>query len=1111
MFDDKDLGSKILGTPSMSQHLFLKELQDRTNGTVSIADPNNGFCTLSEFSSSMHAQFIRQENKRFNALYPKRAQSAEDLFPFLSDYDYVALTAAPCEVPFQVLFNKQDILDNAVPYDDTYNVLQINKESIATVAGIPFTLYYPILIKVNKVTNIITVQYDINTPDKLKTMSTNTPQMVTERTINGITYLVIVFEMYQFVRTVNVETVDGTTGFNNTYAYDDKFYAAKVESWSDSQQAWVELDYSLSQQVYDTNTPTALLSFDNSVHQLSIRIPQIYFTSGLVSSRVRTTILSTKGNIDVTVSETDMANVTMDFMANTSSYSAPLARQKNGIVSTYNTTRIEGGADPIDFATFRKQVVDQTIYDQVPISNLQIDAAVSKYGFKLTKHLDNLTDSRIFYAGATLSNPNDNTLIPVVASKVIFTEPYSCSTILDQSDDTVTVLPTTLFKYDRKSDTSKPVTDAELAALVAMTPTDYVNALNTDIYTRQPYHVWLNKSAQYPEAKAYNLLQPSMTALMLQRENNHSPVMLNVVSVQIDHQNDGTGGYKFYIYTERSSSLSESQITNCKLILQVNTRNGAMLTFEAAYQSTTTDNYDIYTFTLPTTYRLSSDGYIQITQEQYDGTTITTDVSLNSEWDIRALISRSLASNVADDALLNDNVPSTYLTDYLVVSHQHMTISLGTDLTNLIFNQVTTAWGSITYQTYDTDIPYQYQEDIYMTDRNGYLLTRNVTDSSGNTTTQMIKLFSKGDDVLSGQETTYQLAQAASAGDTNITLNSTAGMLIGQVISGTNIQDATTISQISGDTITISQPVMNDLNSGSKIIAAQTYIDTVTTQTSPKGSLELTVGNTEDIVVGMTVKGFGVPEGTTVAATKDGVVTLSQALTADVSSSDTITIFYIGGSKTYKHRKGDTMIDGKGNPITTGTRSNIYGINMIQFDARLYESQDENDISFVNSIPSLISAKAESLDPIREQLIERTYLYYLPFRTLGDATYGAGDGKQITMPLEMSYQIVYYVNEATKNDTTVQNVITTSTLNAINAYVQNGKISTNELGYQLKTLFSSLVSAIDISGIDGTSTKTVTIDTQGASPSIEKKLIINSAGQKILSPNVTIQYQVAPT
>lgn len=1110
MFDNNDLGSKLLANPSATQYRFLEELENRTNGVYSIADPNNGFCLLGEFGSSLHAQYVRQEDKKFNSLYAKRATTPEDLYPFLSDYSYTNLTASPASCKFQVLFNKNWIIDNAIKYNDVYNAHIIPKETIITVAGLPFTLYYPIMILVNRTTNIITVRYDISTTDKLMSMSTNLPYQVLERTLNGVTYLSIVFEAYQFVRQVYTETVDSDTGYYTTFSYSDKFYAAKVEHYIPSKDTWVELDYSLSQQNYDVSTPTAILVFDNDTNTLKVRIPQVYFTQNVIGSNVRTTVYSTKGAIDVTLTTTDLNNVTIDFMPNTSTWSGALTRAKDGTQAPYDTSRIEGGANPVDFDTFRQGVINQTIYGQVPISNLQITAAVSKYGFTLTKHLDNLADNRIFYAGATLTSSTDNSLIPVVASKVILSSPYNCSTILVQSDDTVTILPTTLFKYDRTADSSKPLTDSEITSLSKLNTEDLVDELNTNIYTRQPYHLWLNRNSQYPEARAYNLLEPKMTSLTLERENIYSTVMMNVTSVNIEHLNEGTGGYRFYIYVERSASLPSSEISNCKLLLQTTSRSGATLTFEAIYSASDGDTTDIYTFDLPTTYRLYADGYIQINVTSYDNSTVTTDLNLSSVWSMKTLVSRSITANSSDDADLNADVPYSYLNTYMVISQQEVNIQLGESLESYIYNQVTTTWGDIEYQKYDTDIPYTYDRDIYLTDRKGYILTKIVTDSTGKSTVKSVKLFNKGDEVLSNQETSYTITEDVLVGHNVLSLKSTEGVLIGQMISGANIKASTIVESIDGNNITISEGVMNKISAGSEVILASTYLDTVATQASKKGDVTVTIGNTSNVVAGMIVKGFSVDDGTTVLSAADGVITLDKPLIDDVADGDIFAIYHLAGTKSYQYKQGDVILDGRGNPVSSGNRSNVYSIMTIQFDARLYESEDPNDIAFVKTLPSLLSDKAKSLDPIRDQLIERTYLYYLPFRTVGDATYGIGDSRQVTMPLEMSYSIIYYVSEAVKSDTTVQNVITTNTLNAINSYVQNGNISTDDLSSNLKTLFTGLVDHVSISGIDNTTTKTVKIDTDGASPSIEKKLTINGAGLKVLKPNVDISFQVSP-
>lgn len=1111
MFDDKTLGSKILGNPAATQYLVMQEIENRTNGNVSIADPNNGFSLLLEFSSSLVAQLVRQEDKHYAALYPKRAQTPEDLYPFLSDYSWVNLMAAPADVKFNVLFNKEWLIQNAIPYDDVYDIHVIPKETIATIANVPFTLYYPIMIKVNRQTKIITVQYDIDTPDPLKPMSNNLPYLVAERTINNVTYLAIAFDMYQFTRQEYIETVDIETGFNVIYPYSDKFYAVKVEYYSTAQDKWVSLDVSMSQQNYDVNKATALLIFDNDNQRARVRIPQVYFTKGIVGTQIRTTIYATRGAINLTISKQDMEAITIDFMPNMTPWSGALARMLDGQITTYDATHIEGGADPVSFQEFRDGVVNQTIYDQVPITNLQISREVGRYGFTLTKHLDNLADNRIFYAGATLGSDKDNSLVPVVASKIIFKEPYDCSTIVTQADGTLTILPTTLFKYDRAGDSSRPLRDDEVYALNQLTADELVATLNSGVYTRQPYHLWLDRSAQYPQAKSYNLMQPKMTSLILQRENIHSTVMTNIVNVAIDHLNDGTGGYKLYIYVERSSTLTKDNISHCKIILQTQSRSGLTLTFEASYASTdTTNGYDIYTLDLNTTYRLYADGYIQISSYEYDGSPIITDVSLTSAWVIKGLVDRSVTVGAKDDDQLIADVPNDYRANYLVVSKQIVTLQFGVALDSLIFNQVTTTWGDIIYQRYDTDIPYTYERDIYLTDRRGNLVTTTRTDSNGTKSLHFVKLFNKGDAILSGQETSYTLVKDAQSGDKTLSVNTSEGILVGQRVSGRNIHDGTTVDRVGNNEITLSRGIMNSLDVGSKLICASTYFDTALTTESNAGSTTLTIGNTDNIVPGMTIKGIACADGTTVTSISNGTLTLSQPLIGDTHTGDTYAIYYPDGAKSYKHRKGDIILDGLGKPIPTGGRTNIYSVMVIQFDARLYESEDPNDISFVKGLPSLLSDKSHTLDPVRDRLMEQTSLFYLPFRTVGDAVYGIGDNRQITMPLEMNYAIVYYVSDATKNDTVVQATITERTLAYINDYVQRGKISTNELGYELRKLFDSLVTAVDISGIDGTDTKTVKIDTQGASPSIEKKLVINAAGQKVLKPNITINFQVSP-
>ena len=88
MFDDKTILIDSLRNPMTIAKLALDEMQNRLDGKITIADPNTPFCQLLEFGSSIAANVIKTMDEKLPTLYPKRAESMEDLFNHMSDFDY---------------------------------------------------------------------------------------------------------------------------------------------------------------------------------------------------------------------------------------------------------------------------------------------------------------------------------------------------------------------------------------------------------------------------------------------------------------------------------------------------------------------------------------------------------------------------------------------------------------------------------------------------------------------------------------------------------------------------------------------------------------------------------------------------------------------------------------------------------------------------------------------------------------------------------------------------------------------------------------------------------------------------------------------------------------
>jgi hypothetical protein len=116
-------------------------------------------------------------------------------------------------------------------------------------------------------------------------------------------------------------------------------------------------------------------------------------------------------------------------------------------------------------------------------------------------------------------------------------------------------------------------------------------------------------------------------------------------------------------------------------------------------------------------------------------------------------------------------------------------------------------------------------------------------------------------------------------------VSSTAGLFIGQVLSGLDLQPLTSITAISGSTVTLSLPAISTPNT----VTVLTQTPSITfTATITSGSNSLTnIANTSDLYVGMMLYGPGIQPGATIATLSTNSLTMSSNALSSISTTDT--------------------------------------------------------------------------------------------------------------------------------------------------------------------------------------------------------------------------------
>ena len=1113
MFDDTTLGPRVLANPSMLLHTVIQELQSRLGGDVVIPDANNAFTLLLDASSSMTSQFVRQEDARYEMLYKARAQTAEELYPFLSDYDYVSLMASPASLQFRLILDKNWVIANAVDYDETHSRLEIPDTTKIRLGNRYFGLYYPIQIMVNKTSQVVDVNYDIEAVNPLKAYSTNMLDSVSEYRYSGVDFLDLVFDAWQFTTAVYNEQAVLETGFSKSYPYSDQFYAARVYTYLNG--AWQELSYSMSTMVYDTSTPTAIISPYTDTSTVKIYIPQIYFTSGLVGQQIKIVLFTTEGEISATIAQSDAIGIQINFDTTSSIYSAPLALVPSLEIIPYNTTSIKGGSNPMTFSDFRKAVIGGTLYTEAPISNLQLNAAVEKYGYTLYKYIDNITD-RLLFAGAALQF-TDGSAVPTVSCGVRLSDTYlngDPSTILTQTDGLVTILPSTIFKYDPNTNLSRPITNAETTYLQNLPTSSFVTELNTNRYTRQPFHIVLDTNSKYPVAKTFNLMTPSMTSLIFNNENVRSAAQLSVTNAVITHLNSGTGGYQVRIGVKRSAALSTANpTTDMKILFYTTDKTGVRVHFEATYVNSV-NGIDVFEIIVPTSYHITIDGYLSSTALDSNNDTFDASLALSSTFDIRLGVLKTIDPVVEQSSVLAADVEYQYTTDWLIVAQQTMGIMFGEDMSALLYNIVTTTWGPEVYDTYTDDVYKTYNKDQYLFNADGTLASQITTDPKTKVKSlTLVKLFSDGDQIFTGTDFTIQVMTTQLIPTSTIAVSSVANIRVGTPVSGAGIPVGTTITAVdtAHATITLSN-TPSVITAGTGYVVQNRITTTAVTTAQTHAGDTVILGDVVHCVAGMTVKGLNIPDGTTIKTVDapTSTVTLSQATTAALPIGTTLYIYDASGPVSKLHSKGDIKLDLYGNKVTVKSRSNVYTVHMAQIDARLYASEDAEDVAYVDSIPALISTNAHVLDTVRSNMFERTELFYRPYKTLGSSTFGIGDNVTMTLDLGLSFSVVYYMTQGVLDNTSLTAQIKEQTISLISEYVVSQSVLISDIFDLLKANFAGNIVSLDVLGINNDpALQTIVVQENEAVPSVARVLSQDVDGSLVMTPDITVTFKLS--
>lgn len=747
--------------PSAIQNVVYNYLEEITGGEVDIVDPTSPFVFLMESSAVNTALAVNEFLIGLRKQYPSLAQTETDLYHHLSDKDYLERFATPSAVTFTVAMQANDVL-NKLQRSTAENCFKATfpRDTRFTIDQYTFTLQYPIDIR--KYDNgVVKISYDADLTSPLETLSSNIIDYVVRADNNGVEWLFFEVRLKQFTIDSFNYPLQKSVVFKQTIPHRDQYYYLRAfYRNSGTNNAWVEMHTTHSEQVFDPFKPTTLIQVFEEYVQVSI--PPVYLTSSILSGEVRFDLYTTKGVLTVNLANYKPEAFGIEPIAINEERDLNEFTNVLNTISYYNYSKdyITGGSDGINFETLRDRVINNaTGNENIPITNKRIEAYVGSKGFELVKNVDTVTN-RIFLATQRLPKPSNVKLATSanigISTFITNLDDLRALDTVRSSANRVTILSNNLYRDD--NGVIRILTSQELGALNVMTKTALVNHVNAHTYLYSPFYYVLDDNDEEFVVRAYNLDYPKASNLSFISQNQTLQLPVNTGAYTLSKVADG---FKLSIVTKSGNFYKQLADGLVDAQLAYYPMGETKLAYvNGTLTSKTDDEERIYEFILETTYDISDTDGIRIKNAKMFGNEeVYTWLNLSTQFHLFYSTSSIVDGFLADasDALLGKFLLPI---NSSVTTHETLDLEVGTSLKNLWTRSRSMASGN-DYQRYNSDVPAFYERDVYEMhpdsgrvvgfDNEGkiqYNITHYAGDSVLDTQGNQIYKYRKGDIVL---------------------------------------------------------------------------------------------------------------------------------------------------------------------------------------------------------------------------------------------------------------------------------------------------------------------------------------------------------------------------
>lgn len=1072
----------LYNNPTELQMVILDSVQNRLlNGTGVVSDPNQPFIFLLETACTLSANAIEGVSNDFPSIHTNRAQTMEDLYKNLSDFDYIELFATPSATSMSIILNKSELINKGRPYitpageATDYLMMQLPKDTSITFGPYSFGIYYPINVLVTKDTNLVHVNYDTRSINPLKSLSAN--ELEFREFKYGLTNLIeINLPIDQFNLQTTYLDVSKVAGLNKKISYNDRLYAIRVYSYKS--ETWNELNVVYNETIYDPNSPTIIVKVFQDMKQCQLIIPQIYFEKEQIGSKIRVELYTTLGSIDIDISNLEASTIKVSIPSQTENpdkaYAEVFNKLDTVIVKPHKSI-IAGGTNEADFLTIKKRIQNRISINGLLCSPGQLQTHYEGLGYSVD-HMKDSFEERLYAACGLLTDFDE---VPLQAgmfvTEIPLVVPAHAKKHVVETENAITVLPTAIFRYSEELERAYFLSEMEENIINELYEKDlsaFCLFLNENHFTRNIFHIHIRKKNKTPYLTNYDLARPSVDALRFMSENIRTAEQIMVVDYSIEHDcfsktmDVSKHHYKLRVKTKCTEGIKELLTFNTsdvKLLVNITSTNNIELYQFAKPVGFDPDDPDKYLFDIIFYPSYEFNTYGEIALEVMNQTLDETTGFFTSEFTSKAYIDLNLKLNlvflvrynqIADQQLLilNDVVDSTYRQ----LTYQEMDVTLGYNLHNKLYSNIDLLYYR-TDKTIDGDDNYvvtqteyeRYPDDVYSREEDGSLVVKLKTD--------LVE-----DGYVKKPDLTIE-----SYSQNGIIRCSEFTIIIGNQVE----KISTPTLKVTNDTVLgsiESTPFANDFTGFSQVQAPRLFVK-------------------DDSVTGMIYSSpFSIIHGC-VGVIKPPVLKIAdKSVVGVIESSDfecnvVCEITKIDLEK--EHNEGDLILDETGKPIVknlAGTvrlelngepkvhpREILFMSNILHVSLNLYYSGIKYSSTIFKNICDRVYAQFSRIEGSADRLLENTYIVYKPSTCMGKGKFYANSSKLIDHPLGISLKFKCYIPEYSLSDSSLQKMIRSQIILIVEGMLEEGRLSVTEVSDKIKLYFPDIIRHVDIFGING--------------------------------------------